>query len=80
MKTISVRYFAALREHAGCSHERLDSDADNATQFYGELLERHAFTLEPEQLRVVINGEFADWNSTLREDDEVVFLPPVAGG
>ena len=32
------------------------------------------------QLRVAINAAFADWESELRDGDEVVFIPPVAGG
>ena len=31
-------------------------------------------------VRVAVNDEFADWNQTLREGDELVFIPPVAGG
>jgi molybdopterin converting factor small subunit len=41
---------------------------------------RHAFTLGRDRLRVAVNGRIVDWNSLLKEDDEVVFLPPVSGG
>jgi molybdopterin converting factor small subunit len=31
-------------------------------------------------LKVAINGEFTDWSTPLADGDEVVFIPPVAGG
>jgi molybdopterin converting factor small subunit len=80
MKTIRIQYFAALRELAHRSTETLQSDADTAAQLYGELLERYRFTLDPDQIRVVINDEFGDWTTVLSDGDDVVFLPPVAGG
>jgi len=32
------------------------------------------------QLMVAVNEEFSDWDYILQEGDEVVFIPPVAGG
>ena len=31
-------------------------------------------------LRVAVNAEFAAWDRPVRDGDEIVFLPPVAGG
>lgn len=80
MKTVHIQYFATLRELARRSTETLQSDAATAAQLYGELLERYKFTLDPDDIRVVINDEFGDWSTVLRDGDEIVFLPPVAGG
>ena len=44
------------------------------------LAERHGFTLPREMLRIAINAEFTTWERPLQDGDEVVFLPPVAGG
>jgi molybdopterin synthase sulfur carrier subunit len=41
---------------------------------------RHGFTLPVDRVRVAIDGEFASWNTPLREGAELVFIPPVAGG
>jgi len=80
MKTIHIQYFAVLRELAGCSHETVPTEAETAAQLYAELVERYGFSLEPDQIRVVVNDTFGDFTATLGDGDEIVFLPPVAGG
>lgn len=73
-------YFASLRDAAGRSAETVQSDAGNLLSLYRELAARHGFALEPERLRVALNGEFTHWDQALTDNDEVVFLPPVSGG
>ncbi|HTJ79524.1 MAG TPA: MoaD/ThiS family protein [Rariglobus sp.] len=80
MKTIRVQYFALLREQRGLPQETLATDATDARALYAELCARHAFTLPVERLRAAINGDFAPWSAPLKDGDEVVFIPPVAGG
>jgi len=80
MKTIHLQYFAVLRELAGRSHETVQTDAASAGQLYGELLDRYEFKLGQDDLRVVVNEAFGEWTTTLNDGDEIVFLPPVAGG
>ncbi len=77
---LRVQYFALLREQAGRSEERLATAAPTPAALYAELRGRYPFTLVPEQLKVAVNAEFADWNAPLHEGDNVVFIPPVAGG
>ena len=79
-RTLQVRYYALLREQAGCSEESVTSSAASASELFAELRQRHAFTLPIEQLRVAINAEFSDWSRILADGDAVVFIPPVAGG
>ena len=80
MKTIHIQYFAVLRELAGRSQETVPTDAETAAQLYAELVERYGFSLRPEQIRVVVNDAFGEFTAILRDGDEVVFLPPLAGG
>ena len=80
MKTVRVQYFALLREQRGLSQETLTTAATDTAALYGELRARHGFTLPLERLRAAINGEFATWPAPLKDDDEIVFIPPVAGG
>lgn len=79
-KSLRIQYFALLRDQAGRSQEQLTSQARTAADLFAELTRRYPFTLAMEQLRVAINAEFADWTQELRDGDEVVFIPPVAGG
>ena len=77
---VRVLYFASMRDQAGMEAESIDSSAPDASSLYSEVRTRHGFKLDESRLRVAINGAFADWKQTLREDDEIVFLPPVSGG
>ncbi len=80
IRKLQLQYFALLRDQAGRSREEFASGAHTAAELYDELRQRHSFTLSREQLRVAINAEFADWTRELRDGDEIVFIPPVAGG
>lgn len=79
-KAVRVQYFAVFREQAGRSDESVSTTAATPAELYAELQSRHPFKLAPQQLKVAINSEFADWNTSLREGDTIVFIPPVAGG
>jgi molybdopterin converting factor small subunit len=80
MKTVTLQYFAVLREQAGCSEERVATAAATPAELYAEAQARHGFTLPLSLLRVAVNEEFRDWAWTLETNDRVVFIPPVAGG
>lgn len=80
MKTVRVQYFALLREQRGVSQETLATAAPDAAALYAELCARHGFTLPVARLRAAVNGEFAPWPAPLKDGDEIVFIPPVAGG
>jgi len=79
-KTITVGYYASLREAAGTSEEIRETGAASPAALYDELQAAHGFTLRPDQLRVAVNDAFADWDAPLADGDRVVFIPPVAGG
>lgn len=79
-KTLHVQYFALLREQRGLAQETLHTTAANAEALYEELRARHGFTLPANRLRVAINGEFAPWPAPLSGGEQLVFIPPVAGG
>jgi molybdopterin converting factor subunit 1 len=79
-KTLHIRYYAVLREQAGCNEETVDTQATTPAELYAQLASRHPFKLAPAQLKVALNSEFSDWNTALRHGDTVVFIPPVAGG
>ena len=80
MTTVQVQYYAILREQAGHSEERVETTAATPAALYEELRARHGFGLERSQLRVAIDGEFAEWNAPLAAGARIVFIPPVAGG
>ena len=80
MPRVNLQYYALLREQAGRRSETLDTAAETPAALYEELAERHGFRLPASQLRVAVNASFSDWERRLQDGDEVVFIPPVAGG
>jgi molybdopterin converting factor subunit 1 len=80
LKQIKIQYFALLREQRGCSEEKVDTQASTPHELYEELTGKHRFSLPVNRLTVAVNDDFAQWDQQLKNDDVVVFIPPVAGG
>ncbi len=80
MPRVNLRYYALFRERAHRQAETLETAAQTPAELYRELAARHGFTLTQDQLKVAVNAAFADWNHALADGDEIVFIPPVAGG
>jgi len=75
-----ILYFASLRDAAGCDAEQVESAHADPRWLYEELRTRHGIALSAERIRLAVNGEFAPWDRTLLDGDEVAFLPPMSGG
>ena len=80
MITLTVQYFAILREQRGLTQETLTTSAATPTALYDELRARHAFTLPADRVRAAVNDDFVSATHVLRDGDRLVFIPPVAGG
>lgn len=80
MITLSIQYFALLREQRGLTEERLTTAAATPAALYEELRARHGFTLPGDRVRAAVNDAFVASDAPLRAGDRVVFIPPVAGG
>ena len=87
--TLTVRFFASLREDMGCTDVTCSlPEAARLEQLFAMLQERfgeRTQVLRAENVRIAINQELcaADptlLQQTLRAGDEVAFLPPVTGG
>lgn len=79
-KTVKVLYFAKLREARGLDDESVGTLACTPAGLYEELRFRHRLPLEIGSLRAARNGDFCAWDELLADGDEIVFIPPVAGG
>lgn len=80
MKTITVRYFAGFREHAGLAEETVSLEVATAADLFRMLEDRHGSTEPLGHCKVAVNEEMADWDAELRDGDTVLLFPPVAGG
>ncbi|MBN8907864.1 MAG: molybdopterin converting factor subunit 1 [Rhodospirillales bacterium 69-11] len=84
--TVTVLYFAWLRERVGVSEEQVSLPTETMTvgDLVGLLAGRspgHAAAFQNRRtLRCAVNQEFADPAAPVRAGDEVAFFPPVTGG
>lgn len=75
--TISVRFFASIRERLG----RAEAHVDPATVTCAADVWAHVTDLPmPPNTLVAINQEYATAAQPVRDGDEVAFFPPVTGG
>ena len=77
--SVTVLYFASLRDAAGIDAETLPVPASLGA-LYDALRGRHGFSLARERLRVAVDGEFSAWDAPVRDGAEIAFIPPVSGG
>ena len=80
MKTITIRYFAMFREHAGVDEETLTVDVATAADVFAVTRERHGSAEPNGHCKVAINDVMANWDSPVDDGDTVLLFPPVAGG
>ena len=77
--TVTVLYFASLRDTAGMDSEVMELPASLAA-LYEALKKRHGFSMGQPNLRVAMDGEFALWSDPISDGAEIAFIPPVSGG
>lgn len=78
--TVTLLYFASLRERAGVASESVATAAADLAALYAEVQARHGIAWPREHLRVAVDGEFARWSDAPADGSEVAFIPPVSGG
>lgn len=77
---INITYYAMFREEAGCSGEIVEVVSGDAISIFETLQQRHGFTMKRSHVRLAVNDAFVDWETPLNDGDQLVFIPPVAGG
>ena len=83
---MKIKYFAWLKEKVGCAEEELTLPAEVAT--VGMLIDwlstrgpkyEDAFEFI-EVSKVAVNEAYALNDQPIKNDDEIIFFPPIAGG
>ena len=79
---LNVLYFAHVRERVGIESEQLTlPDEATVADAVALLIERYPTLQELlPVVRIAVNGEFTDSRTPLQSGDELVLIPPVAGG
>jgi molybdopterin synthase sulfur carrier subunit len=75
--TISVKFFASIREKVGRAEAHVEFPG---TTTAADIWARTAGFAAPPNLLVAINQEYARFDQPVRDGDEVAFFPPVTGG
>jgi sulfur-carrier protein len=82
--TVTVRYFAWLRERVGEASETVETAATTVGDLVDDLRardERHALAFaDLRAVRVAVDQELADLSAPLGGVREVAFFPPMTGG
>lgn len=79
---VKVRLFAAFRDIVGVKEEDLDLEAGTTVQMLldGYIRRFPQMAKFREHIILSVNKEYGAPARTLKEGDEVSFLPPVSGG
>lgn len=84
MSTVTLLYFAELREQIGCSQGTFALDDAQTVESLIERLiasEGASFkVLQQDKVQVAINSKLGDKASMIKPGNEVAFFPPVTGG
>ncbi|MCW9023228.1 MAG: molybdopterin converting factor subunit 1 [Gammaproteobacteria bacterium] len=76
--SISIKFFARLREQVGKDSDELKADSVTTA---GEAWARATDGAEmPVNTLMAVNMEYVDADTVVADGDEVAFFPPVTGG
>ena len=82
--TVTVRYFASIREALGTGSEAVATQAANVGGLRDELIARGGAYAEAlargKAVRLALNQAMCEEAAALKDGDEVAFSPPVTGG
>lgn len=82
--TITVKYFASIREALGCGSEEVPTSAQNLAALRDQLIARNAVYAaqlgRQNTVRMALNQTMCNETTLLNAGAEVAFFPPVTGG
>lgn len=82
MPTVIVKYFAHLRELAGCDQEHLELASELSVEHIHRAIAVHHPSTAGllAHTRIAHNQQFVRGQLTLQDNDELALIPPVSGG
>ncbi len=81
-----IKYFAWIKDKVGCEEEEINLPPEVTTVgMLIDWLSRRGSQYEEafefiEVIKVVVNQSYVQNNHVIKDDDEVIFIPPIAGG
>lgn len=80
MIEVTIHYYGLLADQRGLMTEKVMTAVVDALELYQNLSKQYHFSVPVDCLRVAINDELVSWHTTLKNGDDVVFMPPMSGG
>ena len=77
---IKVKYFGMLSELVGKEQEVLEMESGSDTSALKEKLFKKYDSLSTYDYKLALNLDLIQGEASLKDNDEVAFLPPYAGG
>ena len=81
---ITVLFFAQVREEIGRTQIQLTDRTNMTTESIRQQLSitdtSWQQALEKDNLLVAVNQTLSDWETSVRDGDEIAFFPPITGG
>jgi len=79
---VRVKFFAILRERAGCSTVSKElADGSTVADLWRELqIDYPKLDVPGLRMLYAVNQNYVNLDQPLKDQDEVVFVPPVSGG
>ncbi len=83
---VTVHYFASIREKLGLSSEQVElpTQVDTVDALAALLIKQHGSAwesvLKKSSVLVAVNQSVASFTSSVTNEDEIAFFPPVTGG
>ena len=77
--SVTVRYFASMRDRMGRADEVVELDGDSASvaEIWAKVTAGQPL---PDSTLIAINMEYKDADAIVNDGDELAFFPPVTGG
>ena len=81
---IKILYFAWIREGVGVSEEKLETKSENVKELINELkLKNEKYNLvfaKLDNIRVAVDQKLVNFETSIKNAEEVAFFPPMTGG
>ena len=80
MKSVILKHYAVFREQRGLASETYETAAGTLGELYDDVARKYGFSLPSSVVRPAVNDSFTSMDAQFEQGDEIVFVPPVAGG
>ncbi|NNM53721.1 MAG: MoaD/ThiS family protein [Spirochaetales bacterium] len=78
--TVTIRYFARLRDEAGRNSEVVETSCSTVGDLWNNRVSGLGLLMAQSLVKPACNDEFCSWDTLLTPGAVIAFLPPVAGG